>query len=390
MATRHFFARIYCALLLLFTINVCDEAQAQNDTVFLKNGQKLEKVNVKVERYKEVQISSKGGAVANRPYELILSIRHGDEPVEYIQAMARMKSAKYGEAIEKLRKVMMNPKVRPWKNQYCTFYTARCYRMLGKKDRSAYNKAIALYQRLFDPAQDSIFRPQAHWETAMCYLEMGGADGFKKAEEHFKKLVEFGAEWKLRSEEGLCLISERKAEAAPQNAKEPAFKAAAAKYEALRKRVTDKKKFLKVIIRAYDGQGRCLLKAGDYTGSISVYSKLKGLANDQDNAEAFAIAYNGLGDCLFASGQYEQAVLNYLRANILYEDAKEQAARGLFKAGECFHKLATTSSRIDKERRIRCDIWRIRAERIFKDVAEKYSGEWAEKAEQMLQTIAGN
>jgi tetratricopeptide (TPR) repeat protein len=355
-------------------------AEAHNDTITMRNQQVIKNVTVLKETFTKVQFKGKD-IESSYPYSMIDSIKHGDEPLAYGRGIGLMEKGDFKEAIDSFIKARETPDARAWVRQYTTFHIGRCHRLAGEL-----SAAIKEYEGLLSPEADSIFRPQAYEEIARCHLGMKGDTNLQKALESFRKLTEFGDEWVLRAKQGECLGLEAKDD----------FKGAAAKYDDLAKGITDRKKFLEILILAYKGRGQCLLKSNETVEAVKAFSELQKAARESQSVRGMAVAHNGLGDCNRKLRKYEDAALEYLRAPLIYSEGKErdieeEVARGLYCAGECFHLLAQEKilATTDDERReqlMKQVIWKARADELFKEVMEKHAGtSWAAQAREKLQ-----
>ncbi len=299
-------------------------ASGGRDTVRKVTGEQMIGVNVTSETYETVTVDGKPIPAAE-----IDTITHFDQPPKYIQAMSNFKQYQLENAIKNFEEAKATPGARPWLKHYCDYYIARCYQAQAEAappaDRAKFvSGAVSRFEALIKETPKGYWVPSAMSSLGQCYYSMGD---FPKALAVYQQIekANMGAAWVLRAQlwQGKILTAQRQADAA---------------IAALTKVAeTAKEKHADVYNEAEIALAEAYIVGQKFKDAETL---LKGLVEDANQKEEIkAAAHNTLGDCYMAQNKVKEARWEYLRTNVLYSKVKDQDARALFSAANCFEML---------------------------------------------------
>jgi TolA-binding protein len=306
---------------------------AGKDAVILKSGQQILNADVTDESYETVKINGEA-----KPAAEIESIRHGDQPPEYIMADSNFRQFQLDKAIENFKKAR-DLKARPWLKHYCDYYIGRSYQALAQgaattKDRQDFTgKAIAQFESLIKGTPKGFWVPSAMDSLGQCYYNLGDYPKALAAYQQIEK-TKMGESWTLRAQlwEGKIQTAQGQVDAAAQTLTKVSEAA--------------KEKHADIYTDAQIALAECYIRGKKFKEAEDL---LKGLIDANEKEEVRAVAHNTLGDCYKAQNKIKEARLEYLRTDVLYFKVKDQDARALFSAAECF-ELLKDKERADKLR----------------------------------------
>ena len=325
-------------------------AGAGKDIVMLKSGQQMLNVNVTDETYEAVKINGEA-----KPAAEIESIKHGDMPPKYMAADSNFRQFQLENAIKNYQEARTAP-ARPWLKHYCDYYIGRCYQLLAEASAGQgavkyATEAVNQFAALIKENPKGFWVPSAMTYMGQCYFSLGGADNLANALKVFQQIEQanMGPSWALRARlwEGKILTAQGKSEDAVQ---------------ALTKVAVDaKEKYADIYNDTQIALAEAYISEKKYKDAEDL---LKKLIDSTEKDEVRAAAHNTLGDCYMQQNKVKEARLEYLRTDVLYFMVKDQDARALYSAAECFELLK------DKER----------ADKLRDDLKKNYPDSvWARK-----------
>lgn len=303
-------------------------AAGGKDTVKKTSGEQLLHVNVTAETYETITVDGK-----TIPTSEVETIIHGDRPPKYIQAESNFRQFQLENAIKNFEEAKSAP-ARPWLKHYCDYYIGKCYQMLAEaaptmQERQSWvSQAVAKFDALIKENPKGFWVPHAMAALGQCYYSLGD---FAKALAVYQQIekANMGVTWTLRAQlwAGKILTA--------QNQVDQAIAALSKVME------TAKEKSTEIYYDAQIALAEAYIRAQKFKEAEDM---LKKLIETNEKDEVRAVAHNTLGDCYKAQNKVKEARLEYLRTNVLYFKVKDQDARALYSAAECFELLK------DKER----------------------------------------
>lgn len=137
------------ALALVAALSTPALAQDRSDQIHLKNGDKLDNVEVIQEGCDKVTYKL-AGSRQEVAADKVADIRYGDRPLRFSQAKSDFDTGRYDKAIENCDMLIGQSGDSPWLKQYSLHLKGRALLALAQDDPSRYEDAIDPFQKFVD------------------------------------------------------------------------------------------------------------------------------------------------------------------------------------------------------------------------------------------------
>ena len=331
-----------CTVLLLLLVLSATDLGAQGtvttparDTVRKADGKMLANVTVLEETATEVKIDRNfdGKADVTLDQNDVKQIGYGDMPIAYRQGEAFFGVGQYDQAIEQFHKAMQDAAARQWVKDYSAYYIARSTARKAEADAGLRVEAVKAFETILKNPNNR-WRDAARYELGQLYLVSGEKD---KARGQFTQLESSAHQDRMRLTASMGLADLLRAEDKTQEA-----------LDRYRKVVGEtKEKHPDLSSAATVGQAGALIALKKYDDAQKF---LENVIKTARQAPLLARTYSLLGDSHRLQAQtepdrnkqrqlYKAALMSYLRNIVLYYKQKNQYARSLLYAGNCWKKL---------------------------------------------------
>lgn len=366
--------------LLLIVGCIAAPLLAQNkDVVTRKDGAIMRGVEITEFTHAGVKATRKGGDVLEIPGNLVLSVKWGDLPEEFIAGRAAMDRNDFAAATQMFGEAA-NKATRPLVKADCEFFQLRAAVAGVGQDKGAAQTAS-------EKAKAWLADNGAHWRVPEALLLAGRAARLAgdtaSAAETLRQLDTratqegFGPVWTARAKFELALTLESEGKAS--EARSTFQSAYSAAQNALSTPSTDSDELEVMKVRAKIGEGETYLSEKDYARAESFFHLL---TSGQDTA-LVAAAWAGEGEAIYLAaaeskdvGRLRKAQLALARASVLDAQGGDASAKANYYLGQCLLALGPTNEG---------DTFRNRARSYFQIVLANYSdSKWAAKAKAAL------
>lgn len=324
------------------------------DSVTLKSNRVITG-HIVADTYEKVEVEVTGAdgqkSKVSSPTAEVREVRYGDQPSAYAKAMFDLKQGKFDAVAAGLDALLKDPKSPRWLPQYALITLGNAYMAWAERDKSKYPLAQASFERLIKEGPNSRFIVEASLGLSQCYLALGQHDKATGALANvIKEPSPYGERAALQGELQLGKVLEAQGKHVD----------AEKKYAAIVTR--GEKSFPELATEALLNRAGCLTKMQKYADAQAILGKV---AKEAQTEGLKALAYNNLGECLLAQKELREAQLAFLRVVVLYFKTKDEHARSLYWAGQCFEKSGDPA----------------RAKELYEELRAKYpDSAWAKKS----------
>ncbi|RME88555.1 MAG: hypothetical protein D6785_00770 [Planctomycetota bacterium] len=299
------------------------------DTIYLKNGSALKRVEIIKETSKIVYYKFK--AINTRQKlatEDIDRIEFEDLPQVYKTGLNALRKKDYSKAFRYLRQIMGGKF-----EAYAKYYLGKAYEEVGQFDEAV--KTLSYFKSV-----DHRLTPLGLFELGSVYLKDRRYD---QASQIFNELKSknLNAFWNLKAEFGLANVLFEKKN----------YSKARQLYEKVARKCRSRSKavYKELYNLARQGVGLSLVGEGNYSKAKKTFVKI--IENKYSTSEALAGAYLGLGKVYFQQAQrggggrenYKKGVLCFLRVIMFFPSYKDKYKEALKLGAICFEKLGQSS-----------------------------------------------
>lgn len=349
-------------VLLLSPCAYAPEFSEKTDIIYMKDGKTHPKrdttdvIRVIEETFESIVVDLKIGRITI-PAADVDRIKHFDSPAQFNLGMGAIQSRSFEQAVAYFDKV--KDASRPWVKMYTLFYRAEALREWGACEKQKNEEASKAYRRLRSSHPESIFMARAMLGDAVASIQMDKHEEARgKLEEIKNKLVT--TKWETLADLWEGRLYE----------KEGNLRKAGDVYG----KIAALTEYPEIKIEADLGEIRCLAKDERYGDALK---RAEEFVKENKDPKVLGGAWNVIGDCHLARAEgnrdeIRRGLLAYLRVVVVYFFDPVSAARGAYKAGECFERLKQPNRAIDLYKRA---------------VDTPGGGEWLEKAEERLKKI---
>jgi tetratricopeptide (TPR) repeat protein len=280
---------------------------------------------IKAEDKSEVSITV-GGAERKIPVWEIELIRYEKQPIELINANAKLNQQRWDEAIEDYKLIGQNVS-RPELQATIGFQIFRASAELALADATRIDEALKWYDRLNATFPDSRHYFPSHELAGRLYLAKGDVAKAATAFALLKKAEGPGAKERAAVCEGIVALRQEK------------LTDAKIAFDGVLRSTEDSRQArdARAVAGAYSGE--LLVKSKKFANAEKLLAKL--IPEIPENLiEVRAMACNALGDALRGANKPADAIFDgYMKVVAVYDRNPEQLARALFNLVELFPQI---------------------------------------------------